>query len=437
MHGLQEKVSPLAGARIVVVLCAALGSTAVAAGAYPLDGYETTGIRRLLAAQLVQSGELGGQKQPPGALLSLAEVDLRLLERSDFPLPDADPELTGRVVRVLGAEADRYGVAVLDLTDPDNPRYAEHRARHTQNVGSLGKLVVALALFQALADVWPDDLAKRTAVLRETAVTADAFSQTDHHTVRFFEPETKALARRTIRVGDRGSLYEYLDWMLSPSSNSAAAMVMREAMLLREFGGAYPPPEETIRAFFAETPKSDLIALFERTFVAPLGRNGLDVDLLRQSSFLTQQGKRLVPVSGESYGSARELIRFLLLLEQGRIVDEFSSREIKRLIYLTDRRIRYAASPALASSAVYFKSGSFYQCQEEEGFECKPYAGNVKNFMNSAAIVEHPAEGRRLFYMVAILSNVLRRNSAGAHAEIATALQRLVESLHSGGAAKP
>ena len=50
--------------------------------------------------------------------------------------------------------------------------------------------------------------------------------------------------------------------------------------------------------------------------------------------------------------------------------------------------------------------------------------------MNSVAIVEHPAGARRLHYVVTIVSNVLRRNSAGVHMAIATRLQRLMESLH-------
>ena len=259
-------------------------------------------------------------------------------------------------------------------------------------MGSVGKLVVALSLFQALADAWPDDLAKRTAVLRETVVTADLFSQSDHHTVRFFDPETKTLERRTIRDrATRARSTSSSTGCSRPSSNSAAGMVMREAMLLRQFGTAYPPAEAEIQRFFKETPKSALTALFERTFVEPVTRNGLDVELLRQASVFTHEGKRIVPGPGESYGSARELTRYLVLLEQGRIVDEFSSREIKRLIYVTERRIRYAASPALAPAAVFFKSGSLYQCKPEPGFDCAPYAGNGKNFMNSVAIVEHPA----------------------------------------------
>jgi len=66
-------------------------------------------------------------------------------------------------------------------------------------------------------------------------------------------------------------------------------------------------------------------------------------------------------------------------------------------------------------------------------------------FWTSVAIVEHQAGARRLYYMVAIVSNVLRRNSASVHMELATRLQKLVESLHAapaaaaapGGASRP
>jgi Beta-lactamase enzyme family len=414
----------LAGLAAIVFLLGRAFATS-----YPLEGYETTGIRRLLGIRLAQEGLVRDSRQPPGARLGLAEVDLRLLDRRDLDLPAPDPDLTRRVTDLLGAEAERYSVALLDLTDAGAPRYAEHRGTERQNVGSVGKVVVALALFQALADTWPDVEARRR-VLRETTVTADDFSQSDHHTVRFFDPSTKTLTRRTIQIGDKGSLYEYLDWMLSPSSNSAAGMVMREAMLVRQYGLAYPPAEAEIRRFFKETPVAERTALFERTFLEPVTRNGLSLDLLKQGSLFTHRGKKIVPGAGESYGSARELARYLVRLEEGRLVDEFSSREIKRLLYVTERRIRYAASPAIASSAVYFESGSLYECAKEPGFTCVPYAGNVKNYMNSVAIVEHPARERRLYYMVTIISNVLRKNSGTVHMDLATRIQKLVESLH-------
>ena len=402
---------------------------AQAALAYPLDGYPETGIRRLEASRLANQGVIKDVKQPPGAMLTLKNVDLRLLGQ-DFDLPAPDPDFTRQVTGLLEGAMEGYGLGVLDLSDPSRPRYAEYRGDYKQNVGSVGKLVVALAVFQALADIYPDDIEARKRILRTTIVTADGFSQTDHHTVRIFDPATKTLIRRIIQVGDKASLWEYVDWMISPSSNSAAGMVMREAMLLKQFGSSYPLAEDAITRFFAETPKKDLTELFERTFYDPVTRNGLDLDLLRQGSFLTATGKRKVPGAGDSYGCARELMRYLLRMEQGRLVDEFSSREIKRLMYLTEVRIRYASSPALADAAVYFKSGSLYQCQPEPGFTCGKYRGNVKNYMNSVAVIEYPAAERRLHYMVTLISNVLRKNSAVDHQTLATRIQQLIRQNH-------
>jgi hypothetical protein len=268
-------------------------------------------------------------------------------------------------------------------------------------------------------------------------VTADAFAHWDHHTIRLFDPATNTLVRRPVADGDTGSLWEWLDWMLSVSSNSAAAMVMREAMLMRQFGDRYPLPEEEIHRFFRETPRAELTALFDRTFVEPLTRNGFDTEMLRQGSFFTAEGKRLVQGVGNSYGTARELAKLMLRLEEGRVVDEWSSRQIKRLLYMTERRIRYASSPALADAAVYYKSGSLYKCQQEEGFNCGPYRGNVRNYMNSVIIVESPAGERRLHYVVTLISNVLRKNSAGEHQAIATRIQRLLEEMHPAPAPSP
>jgi hypothetical protein len=398
--------------------------------AYPIDGYADTGIRRVEGARLANEGLAKGGKQPPGALLTTQQVDLRLLDHRDLDLPAPDPEFTSALRKLLGGNADRYGVAVLDLSNPDKPRYAEHRGDYRQNVGSVGKLVVALGLFQALADAWPDDTEQRIRVLKNTLVTADEFSQSDHHTIRIFDVENRKLTRRTMRIGDQGTLWEYLDWTLSVSSNSAAAMTMREAMLLRQYGKEYPPSEQEIDRFFKETPGKELTALFQRTFFEPITRNGLDLDKLRQGSFFTRGGKHRVNGGGNSYGTARELMLFTLRMEQGRLVDEFSSRQIKRLLYMTERRIRYASSPALRDSAVYFKSGSLYSCRKEEGFTCKKYAGNKKNYMNSAAIVESPAGEQRLHYISTLISNVLRKNSAVDHQTMATRIHRLIEKAN-------
>jgi len=409
-------------------LMASLAATA--AHAYPIDGYADTGIRRVEGARLANEGLIKGAKQPPGALLTTEQVDLRLLDHKELNLPKADPKFTAELLKLLGSDAGSYGIAVLDLSDPDNPRYAQHRENYRQNVGSVGKLVVALGLFQALADTWPDDTKQRIHVLRDTLVTADEFSQKDHHKIRIFDVENRKLTRRTMRIGDQATLWEYLDWMLSVSSNAAASMTMREAMLLRQYGKDYPPSEAEIKRFFKETPGKELTALFQRTFFEPVTRNGLDLEKLRQGSFFTRQGKHKVNGGGNSYGTARQLMLYTLRMEQGRLVDEFSSRQIKRLLYMTERRIRYASSPALKDSAVYFKSGSLYSCREEEGFTCKPYAGNRKNYMNSVAIIESPAGERRLHYISTLVSNVLRRNSAVEHQTMGTRIHRLIQKAN-------
>jgi hypothetical protein len=399
------------------------------AGAYPLDGYESTGIGRLEGQRLIQEGKRAGKKRPPGELLPLDKVDLRLLDRPNFRLPEVDPELTKKVKALLGEHVDRYGIALLDLSDRDHPRYAEWNGNQRQNPGSVGKLLVSLAIFQTLADIYPDDLEARRRVLRESMITADIFSVYDHHTVPFWNPRTGEISRRPIRQGDRASLWTYLDWMMSPSSNSAAGMVQKHLILLKHYGKDYPvSPEEEAR-FFEETPRSELAAIFEEAIQSPITRNGLDLGALRQGSFLTHEGKKRVPGTS-SYATPRSLMQFAVKMEQGKLVDEFSSREIKRLMYITERRIRYASSGALRKSAVYFKSGSLYSCVPEEGFTCRKYHGNKRNFMNSVAIVESPAGQDHLYYMVTVLSNVLRKNSAQDHRDLARAIQGMLVADH-------
>jgi hypothetical protein len=396
---------------------------------YPLDGYAYTGIARLEAYRLAMAGKVRAPLQPPGALLMSAQVDLRMMEQTDFKIPASDPEFTAKVQELLGAEADRYAVAVLDLTNLQQPRYAGHQSTLRANPGSIGKIMIALGLFQALADIYPDDMASRESVLRNTVVTADEFIKSDHHVVPFWEPGQARVRYRKIQIGDRASLWTYLDWMLSASSNAAASMVLKHLMLLVQYGPAYPVSETEARQFFKTASKKELAALLSRALQDPVVRNGLDLEQLRQGSFFTRKGKRLVPGT-TSYATPQELLRWLIKLEKGQLVDAFSSREIKRLLYMTQRRIRYASAPALAASAVYFKSGSLYKCKPEAGFECKKYQGNVTNMLNSVAIIEAPAADRQLYYMVVVMSNVLRKNSAVVHQTLATRLHRMLEAYH-------
>lgn len=409
----------------ILILLAAMPG---ASQAYPLDGAGYTGIARLEGYYLGQSGEAEVRKLPAGAQLPMARTNLALQGRPDFEIPRADPELGKQVVALLGADAPRYALALLDLSDPSRPRYAEHRPDVKHNPGSVGKILVALALIQALADVWPENLAGRLQALRERDVTADRFIVSDHHKVPFWDGGSRKMAYRRLARGDTANLYTYLDWMLSASANAAASMVLREALLIRWFGINYTASASTSEQFFDETGPRERTALLRQVLHEAQARNGLDLDRLRQGGFFTREGKRLIPGTS-SRATARELMRFLVLMEQGKLVDPFSSLEIKRLLYQTQRRIRYASSPALADAAVYFKSGSFYKCRTETGFKCLKYQGNVKNLMNSTAIVESGSDTGRRYYLVVILSNVLRKNSAVAHQTLATRIHRLVESM--------
>lgn len=397
--------------------------------AYPIDAYEKTGIGRLEYMRRVEADQIRDRKQPRGALLSTDEVDIRLTAHKDLTLPPVDTVFKRQIEGLLGEYADRYAVSVLDLSDMDSPRYAEVNGNVARNPGSVGKILVALGIFQALADYYPDDLDARWRVLRDTEIVADEFIISDSHTVRMWDRANEKLIRRPLQVGDRGSLFEYLDWMASPSSNAAAATLTKHGMLLSEFGTDYPVDEATSKAYFANTPRQDLTRRLATFIEAPVTRNGLDLKQIRQGSFFTRTGKQKVQGT-TSYSTSRALMELMLKMEQGSLVDEFSSREMKRLLYVTERRIRYASAPALNDAAVYFKSGSLYGCQPEPDFVCKKYHGNVRNFMNSVAIVEAPAGERKLHYIVTLMSNVLRRNSAVDHQTFATRLHRLIEAYH-------
>ena len=135
-----------------------------AAQAYPLYGSEGTGIGRLEQARLAHEGKIKGKKKVYGELLSAEQVDIRLADRKDMELPPPDPAFTKQIRALLGGNESRYGISVLDLSDRDNPRYAEINGDFIQNPGSVGKIVVATGLLQILADIYPDDIEKRRAV---------------------------------------------------------------------------------------------------------------------------------------------------------------------------------------------------------------------------------------------------------------------------------
>lgn len=399
-----------------------------AAGAYPLDGYEQTGIRRLEAYRLALEGKLDrGLNLPPGAKLHTADVRLRLAGvNGSFDVSSdsaTDPELQRKLAAIFAGRDPSYSVAMLDITDPAKPRFAELRSEVKRIPGSLGKLLVATGFFDALRQRFPSDTEARRRFLKDTVVPADAFVHRDGKTVPLFQPGDKNWANRRIQTGDRFNLYEWLDHMLSVSSNAAGSFVWEQALLLRKFGPQYPLPDAAREAYFKETPKTDLRDQALETLEAPLRAAGVNTDNLRLGTFFTGNASAVIPGTG-SYGSPLELMRWLIRLEQGRIVDKWSSLEIKKLMYFSRPRYRYASSPALNDAAVYFKSGSLFDCEPEEGFTCKAYAGNALNLMHSVIIVERPDQ----VYLVTMTSNVLKVNSAVEHQTVGTLIDRMMRA---------
>jgi hypothetical protein len=254
-------------------------------------------------------------------------------------------------------------------------------------------------------------------------VRAGKWANYDEHTVPFYNIETQKLIKKIVQENDTFSLYEWADHMISVSNNAAASIVWKEVMLMHAFGADYPPTSEQEAEFFRTKSKSELRDIAMKVVNGPLRALGITEAEFKLGSMFTRDAKQIVPGEGGTIASPYGLMKFMVALERGKIVDPQSSLEIKRLLYSTDRRIRYAASTALDSAAVYFKSGSLYKCKKEEGFVCKKYQGNVDNYMNSVVEVEQP-DGS--IYMVTLMSNVLRKNSANDHFALATQIDRII-----------
>lgn len=394
--------------------------------AYPIDGYILTGIRRLIRIQLILDGTIKDTPPPKGGLKKINEIKLNLLdERGGLlnKLPDVDADMQKALNRLFPNLNESYSISLLDITPGKTIRYAQRQAERSFSPGSVGKLAIAAGLFAELAKIFPDSFEKRQELLRTHFVKAGPWAITNVHTVPFFNPETKNFFKRTVEEKDVFSLYEWADHMLSVSSNAAASIVWRELLLMREFGKNYPPTEEQAKEFFSKSPKSKLTEIMMSVVNDPLRSVGIAKNEWQLGSFFTRGAKNIVGGEGGSSANPTGLMKYLIALERGKLVDEKSSLEIKRLMYMTDRRIRYAQSPALKEAAVYFKSGSLYKCKPEENFVCKKYMGNVENYMNSVAIIEHP-DGTT--YLVTLMSNVLRKNSGTDHMYLASQVDNVI-----------
>lgn len=394
---------------------------------YPIDGYEQTGIRRLRYLQLVQNGELKGTLPKEGGLLSMKQIKLNLTgPRGDSlsVLPAPDAKLQKAIDALFPVLDESYSIAVLDITAGHPVRYARRKEKHGYQPGSVAKLIVAAAMFNELKKIYPNSFEKRQELLRTKYVRGGKWVNYDEHTIPVFDPETKAYKKRVAVESDVFNLYEWADHMISASNNGAACVVWREVILMHAFGKDYPGlTEEMASQFFKDTPKARLTELSVELVNEPIRNAGIAKEELRLGSFFTRGAKAIIPGAGGSIGTPLGFMKYLVAVERGKLVDERSSLEIKRLMYTTSTRIRYASSPHLNAAAVYFKSGSLYQCQPEEGYECKKYMGNKNNYMNSVIIVEHK-DGTT--YLVALMSNVLKRNSAVDHNALASKIERVI-----------
>ena len=395
---------------------------------YPINGYEHTGIKRLKRLERIKNGEIkDASTLPIGAMKNWNDIQLNLISRNVdstdcfFKTDDAFQKEINSLFKGLDKS---YSLAILDISDPSYTRYAHRNGQLGYQPGSVGKLAVLTALFNQLQKIYPDSFEKRTDLLRNKSVKAGVWGLTDEHTIPIYNIEKNTLVKRQVIASDVFTLYEWADHMLSVSNNGAASIVWREVLLMSAFGKAYPQlTDEQALEYFKTTSKKELTDLSNDVVNLPLRDLGITFDEWRLGSFFTKGANTYVGDKGGSIGTPIGLMKFLVQLEQGKVIDKASSLEMKRLMYMTDRRIRYAQAPALKEAAVYFKSGSLYKCDRSNGQICGKYMGNVTNYMNSVIIVEHPDNCK---YMVVLMTNVLRKNSASDHMYLASNIDKII-----------
>src|SRR5210317_1522682 len=154
---------------------------------YPIDGYQYSGIKRLVYWQLVKSGEITTSRSPPeGAHKPFDEIQLNLRNKhrdSATALMKKDPEFQSEIEGLFGNMSSHYSLAVLDVTDPQDLRFAETNPKEGYQPGSVGKLAVLTGIFTQLAKIYPDSYEKRLELLRTKKVKSGRWGVGDHHTI--------------------------------------------------------------------------------------------------------------------------------------------------------------------------------------------------------------------------------------------------------------
>ena len=464
---------------------------AVMVSAYPTDkaAQDYSKIRRLVWQQHVNDGLRRGRTLPNGAHWPMRHIQLRMLQNKKFDVTADTPKdafLQEGLEKIMKKWSfRRYAIALLDISNPKKPLYAAVDPTYQQTPGSTAKVLVGAGLFNALKQRFPNNIEKRRKMLQEVLVPADDWAQPNHHEIPvpygdvYEGADAYKMWVRRVHNGDTFSLWEWVDHALSPSSNSAATMTWREATLINLLGEAYPP-EKRDNAFFSQWERAKLTDAVFETVAKPVRDADLGDEDFYVRMFFTRGGGKHIS-SKSSRGSPYGMLRWLLRMEQGRMVDEWSSLELKKLLYLTRRRTRYAYSKALNSSATFFKTGSLYKCDRSTMPNCGKYRGNVVNVLNGMIVVETmpepeapggqeqkqndkkppakapetkiaqatpqssepvleragppaPAPKPEHVYIVGVMSNELRRNAAFDHAVLATAIHELIKERKQQGA---
>jgi hypothetical protein len=195
----------------------------------------------------------------------------------EFDAIPEDAALAESLTALFAGRDPSYAVVIVDLSDPDNLRWAGLRPDARQNVGSVGKILTMTGLFYALSKAFPDP-DDRARILATSVVRGGDWVLGDEHAVPRFDAEAGVNRFARLASTDEFRLSEWLDHAVSASANGAGSVVWREAMLIREFGDRYPLTFEESEAFFNETPKARLSALAQAIIVEPLRAAGIDTD---------------------------------------------------------------------------------------------------------------------------------------------------------------
>ena len=198
---------------IVIAIAVSFGFTF-----YPIDGYKRTGIKRLYQIQKFQEDSVPYNRIPAGAYKKTEDIKLNLISVKDSlnNILVEDKDFARRVNSLFPRGA--YSAAVMDMSNPENLKYAEYRENVGYQPGSVGKIAVLNAVFYQLAKICPDSWEDRVMYLKDIKVSSRYWGTGDHHTIPVYDIDEDKLVKRRVVASDVFSLYEWLDHMTSVSA---------------------------------------------------------------------------------------------------------------------------------------------------------------------------------------------------------------------------